>query len=1063
MSNGDENQGRRGLFRRNRPTEPVASAPFPDAETQNLEAAVGESLLDADRKQGRRPGLGRRKPAADGSWSSDAWEDGWDDDWSDRSSRAGVRPAADPRPAEVDAWLASSDDQLGDITRDIARKWTGNKQTEPVNAAITWADDVPAAPSRAFIDDPFVDERSSGRVTEPADSFASDDDLWDTPTVSSDWSSPPNDANEPVRFADDDLPVAQPTTAPVNLGSTWDDVETPVAAVEPVEVEPMAVDEPVAAFPDLAAQPSGPGTEAHTEINQEIAPSIEAEAPQPVSFVSTEPVATIHESGLGTNPEESGLGTNPEESGLGTNPEESTGAFPIESVSIVSVSSEPVSVDSVSSASVSSASVSVEAFARDITQIGSGSLDSDSMQTETPGDPSELAFDFAGSTDNTELPDVEAASVEGLVESGLGKNPEQSVPGTNPEQSGLGTNLEESPEGDEPTAEIPTTHASFEVDAEQPLVDHGTSAIDPVNEATFVQGHLDAGEIPESVESISAPIESVVVPPSAPEPLIQAASVPFTEPALTEPIADEAAQDFAAPAVETVEINQTQQVERDEFLDSLYEELDDDDVPAQRKVLHAEPSAQIVSAVAAEVEPLATNLAVTVENSDPAGAVDSAETVENVDPAGTVDAVTSAPLVDLEPTSSAQPEFAPAVAGDVNFAPVNHAFDRRVAEALEIPSAEPMVDSGTSLLVPQDPNADFDFGPDRPVYAPKVSSAIVPALIGATSATAAAAASPNPVVQEDDDLFPATRADRFGAALDQLDDDLTDPSGLPEPAKKGFLRGRKNRKAPKAEPLSASDAVELDEQTDLPVAPRPPAAAIASAISPDTLVPPSASTPTPATSAAVSALRDERTRPADETFGDTETEDDLVDVDDRDEYDDDFDDYPEEAYFSPKLTKLLARAGFLLVALAAIRMLVLVGLAVRDGASDAQGIQDVFHRVGSAFTELGLAHGLMLIVGIAMAAAPALLGDPYIDDESRSIGATFGIGLIAAIFGVFGGFAAARLAMRVNDIADLTNPGISSTTKWAKLAMNLVATAGLSLVAVVAAVRALGGDRPEQD
>jgi hypothetical protein len=177
-----------------------------------------------------------------------------------------------------------------------------------------------------------------------------------------------------------------------------------------------------------------------------------------------------------------------------------------------------------------------------------------------------------------------------------------------------------------------------------------------------------------------------------------------------------------------------------------------------------------------------------------------------------------------------------------------------------------------------------------------------------------------------------------------------------------------------------------------------------------------------------------------------------------DEYDD-LDDYSEEAYFSPKLTKLLSRAGFVLVALAAIRMLVLVGIAVKEGAADARGTQDAFHRVGSAFAELGIAHGLMLLVGIAMAAAPALLGDPYLDDESRSIGSTFGIGLIAAIFGVFGGFAAARLALRVNDLASLTVPADSSAVQWAKVAMNLLATAGVSLVAVIAAVRALGGDR----
>ena len=207
MSNADDNQGRRGLFRRNRSEDPVASTPPADAANPNPEIRT-EPGVDADRKQTRRPGLGRRKAAADGSWSSDAWEDGWDDDWSDRSSRAGVRPAADPRPAEVDAWLASSDDQLGDITRDIARKWTGNKQSEPVNAAITWADDVPPPPSRALINDPSADDTVvPGGTTGATNSFAADDDLWDSPTAGSAWTATESNPIDLIDFAADELPV----------------------------------------------------------------------------------------------------------------------------------------------------------------------------------------------------------------------------------------------------------------------------------------------------------------------------------------------------------------------------------------------------------------------------------------------------------------------------------------------------------------------------------------------------------------------------------------------------------------------------------------------------------------------------------------------------------------------------------------------------------------------------------------------------------------------------------------------------------------------------------------
>jgi hypothetical protein len=990
MSNADDNQGRRGLFRRNRPTEPVASAPLSDTETQNAETAVGESLPNADRKQARRPGLGRRKPAADGSWSSDAWEDGWDDDWSDRSSRAGVRPAADPRPAEVDAWLASSDDQLGDITRDIARKWTGNKQTETANAAITWADDVPAPPSRAlvnepFVGDPFADEPGSGRFAEPADSLTSDDDLWDTPAVGSGWSSAPNDASDLIDFAEDALPAVQPSIAPINLGSTWDDVEPVVPAVEPVDpelkVEPTDFDEPVTATPNLAEPlsdsliltgpisaslrvPSGESlfqpasrigdSELNPKSSPEIASSLlEPEAPQPPSFFATEPVDTAPENAS-------------------------------------SAPTDADSSDSVPSDSVPSDSVRVDSVATNTAQVDPESLDpgpfdSDSMQSETPATPSELAFDFAGSMESTGLPVEEAASLEEFVQV---------------------------------TQAEPTSH-------------------------------LDTAEIPETVESIATPIESVVAPIPAPEPLIQAAPEHVAEPvtaAAAETVQEVATTSSEASETTPTEITPTQPVERDEFLDSLYEELDDEDVPAERKVVHPEPRTQIVSPIA-EAVPFVPNQAITND------AVESVQIVETV---------AVAPLVDLPSTDQVLLNVAPTVTDDVDFAPSNTDFDRRVTEPLGIPSAEATVGSGPSPLVPQDPNADFDFGPDRPVYAPKVSPSIAPASIAApavaTTAATAATSQNAAVPQDDDDLFPATKADRFGAALDQLDDDQTDPSGLQEPEKKGFLRGRKNRKALEAEPLSAALASN--------------AAASESTISPDKLIEgiagtagtagtAAAGTATAETNSAISALRDERAKPADQSVDAPENEDDLADLDEYD--DDDLDDYPEEAYFSPKLTKLLARAGFLLVALAAIRMLVLVGLAVRDGATDGQGIQDVFHRIGSAFAELGLAHGLMLIVGIAMAAAPALLGDPYIDDESRSIGATFGIGLIAAIFGVFGGFAAARLAMRVNDIAEIVNPGVSSTTKWAKLAMNLVATAGLSLIAVVAAVRALGGDRPDQD
>jgi hypothetical protein len=1046
MSNADDNQGRRGLFRRNRPTEPVASAPLSDDDLQKADAAVGQTP-EGDRKPGRRAGLGRRKAAADGSWSSDVWEDGWDDDWSDRSSRAGVRPAADPRPAEVDAWLASSDDQLGDITRDIARKWTGNKQTEPVAAAITWADDVPAVSSRTFAEDPFQDDSFASepfreQPSTSVGSFTSDDDLWDDAAASSDWTSAPNDAGDLIDLAEDQLP-ADPGATPSHLGSTWDDDDLPVVDEPVVDIESIAVDPPAPAAPDFAERPLTVDHE-RSEIGADSSLPV-IEVAQPSSFTPTDAVTSDAVTGEAVTTD------------VGT-----TGLVETDAVAVDAVTPNSVSIDA-------------------------------------PKAARELAFDFTGSNSETDLPTSEYVPAEHF------ETPAEPAPGiefetlspADIEPKSTAVALEDVVLEDLvvaiPAAEVPAVEIPAKVPdvGTMPFVEAVANVEGLVGETpTSAQTHL-GDAIPDTVKAVEAPtiVEGVAATRAPSDAKEEAVVEPIAESILERPTAEMAPAPVNEPTNDAPGITVHEPVERDEFLDSLYEELDEDDVPAERKIVHQQPAVQVA----------------------PATPEVTIATAENLD--------VSTAVPDLAPVETMAVEPTP-VEDDSDFAPRNEDFDRRAAELLSIPSAQALVDSGSSPLVPQDPNADFDFGPDRPVYAPKgpqsglpvgkeptdgtrsaaemgpasttqgpqsglpvgeeptggtrsaaemgpastaqVSPTIAPIVTAAASTgavTGSTASTGDPAIAEDDDLFPATKADRFAAALDQLDDDQTDPSGLQGSAtKKGFLRGRKNRKAADVEQRSAAIAAEPDEQTDLPREPRPTVAAVASTVTSDKLVTPAASTTS--TNSAASTRRQVADAYQAPTNDDDDDDDDVAELDD---YDDDLDDYPEEAYFSPKLTKLLARAGFLLVALAAVRMLVLVGLAVRDGANDAQGIQDVFHRIGSAFADLGLAHGLMLIVGIAMAAAPALLGDPYIDDESRSIGATFGIGLIAAVFGVFGGFAAARLAMRVNDIAEIANPDVASTTQWAKLAMNLVATAGLSLIAVVAAVRALGGDRPEQD
>ena len=935
MSNADDNQGRRGLFRRNRSEQPVASNPPPDVDATGSESGRDEAA-ETERRTPRRTGLGRRKAATDGSWSSDAWEDGWGDDWSDRSSRAGVRPAADPRPAEVDAWLASSDDQLGDITRDIARKWTGNKQTAPNNAAITWADEAPTPSTndQAFIEDPFTaDPASDDPIDNPIDDpFAYPsadtrfdrpsapqtealDDLWDASEDNNDWSPAPSDAitfDEELSVEDSLIETALSPSSAKQIGSTWDDSDS--------DPETLSDSESTADYELPGSTPALKAAGAVFPVD-EVWPT-NSEIPSDVA-----------------------VGSGHEEAQSQVEVHDLVEELPQESVVLEASTPEDVTPEP------------------DLHESDLHEPDLREPVTRQPDahEINELAFDFTGS---------DPVSTSGEI--GEEPNLERQL-------------LEATPLST--TAEILT-----DPDVEEPQTE----------ELSLVDDAL--GQQSDTVE--------------------------------------------AEVLVSELPAAQTGPVERDEFLDSLYEELDEEDVPEQRRIVqHAVTAPQVAVAAQPEVLAAPKDLAAPVSDDRALETPSSNDAIEpspeqivlhsdRVAGSNSPEAKTS------EPTSSPERTvlFADRQAGSNAPASTPSAARSGVSEF------EP------SGVIPQDPNADFDFGPDRPVYFPQTNLPPEPTALqtGGQTGTGGPASTrldpsltpkqpSNAHVEEDEDLFPPTTADRFSAALDQLDDDRTDPAGLQDPvsARKGFFRGRKQKGSNTPAPIGAT----VPETSKVASEPITPTAATA----------PFSATLTEPVSRTVETVAVDSFKPKSR---------------DSQEFDDDefadyegFDDtYPEESYFSPKLTKLLSRAGFFLVALAALRMIVLVALAVKDGAEDARGTQDVFHRIGSAFADLGIAHGLMLLVGIAMAAAPALLGDPFHDDESRSIGSSFGVGLIAAVFGVFGGFAAARLAMRINDIAALSDSGVSSTTEWAKLAMNLIATAGVSLVAVIAAIRALGGE-----
>ncbi len=156
-------------------------------------------------------------------------------------------------------------------------------------------------------------------------------------------------------------------------------------------------------------------------------------------------------------------------------------------------------------------------------------------------------------------------------------------------------------------------------------------------------------------------------------------------------------------------------------------------------------------------------------------------------------------------------------------------------------------------------------------------------------------------------------------------------------------------------------------------------------------------------------------------------------------------------YLTPGLTRLLSRSGLGLVLIAALRMLLSLVSALRTPKIDARGSRGLMLQIGEAFHNLGLSHGLLLLLGVVLAAIPFFLNDPYANDESHTIGATFGIGAIASFIGVIGGIGSALLERRVNGIKGLAD-GIST---WAPLVKNVAATAGVSLVALLAALRAI--------
>ncbi len=128
MSDLDDRSGgrRKGLFRRNRADEFTPEAPW--------EPGQWDQSADEQPMEGTAPSsVGRRRTSADmfaqrdKGWTESWGDDAWDDEWRDPAfRRVSIPAAANPGPAEVDAWLQDDAQGWSDSTRETAHRWGGS-------------------------------------------------------------------------------------------------------------------------------------------------------------------------------------------------------------------------------------------------------------------------------------------------------------------------------------------------------------------------------------------------------------------------------------------------------------------------------------------------------------------------------------------------------------------------------------------------------------------------------------------------------------------------------------------------------------------------------------------------------------------------------------------------------------------------------------------------------------------------------------------------------------------------------------------------------------------------
>ncbi len=173
-----------------------------------------------------------------------------------------------------------------------------------------------------------------------------------------------------------------------------------------------------------------------------------------------------------------------------------------------------------------------------------------------------------------------------------------------------------------------------------------------------------------------------------------------------------------------------------------------------------------------------------------------------------------------------------------------------------------------------------------------------------------------------------------------------------------------------------------------------------------------------------------------------------------DEYDDDYDgrgsmSSDRMATFGQTnaFSKLCSSAGAGLLIIGAVRLLVMLmtsAIATKDDF-------DVVHRIGLGFNDIGSSFGLLFLLGIVLISLPTVFGDDESEHHDSRAATLLGITALACLLGVVGGIIGVRSTIQQLQAQEIN----VDNADWTNFIHTLLSTTGVSLVALLAAVRAI--------